>query len=308
MKGWILFDHKDKSLQSEQGEINRFIETAEKRNIDIKVIEPNQFDLIVTRGTSDSIMIDGNPTSLPDFFLPRTGASTNYYSLAIIRQLERMNVPTFNTAQSIENVKDKLFTQQILASSNLPVPRTMLAKYPINADLVEKHLRFPVVVKTLSGSQGSGVYLSKSKSEFTRLMQLIDAAKTNINIIIQEFIQTSHGQDLRVMVIGGRAIAAMQRISQKGEFRANISKGGLGKSFPLNSEIEWLATESAKILGLDIAGIDLLFDGDHFKICEANSSPGFTGLEKYCKVNIPHEIFNFISVRLGLFEQYYLAK
>ncbi|MDD4363609.1 MAG: RimK family alpha-L-glutamate ligase [Atribacterota bacterium] len=304
MKGWILFDYKDETLKSEHREIERFLETAKKRNIEIEVYEPQQFDLMVNKQASDSIMINDKPTSLPDFILPRTGASTTYYSLAIIRQLERMGIPSFNTAQSIETVKDKLFTQQILASSNLPVPRTLLAKYPINADLVEEKLGFPVIVKTLSGSQGSGVYLSKTKDGFAGLMQLINAAKTSSNIIVQEFIQSSEGRDLRVFVIGGRAIAAMQRIAQEGEFRANISKGGHGKLFPLNSEIEWLAIESAKILGLDVTGIDLLFDGDHFKICEANSSPGFIGFEKYCKIDIPNEIFNFISVRLGFFKNH----
>src|SRR5690554_7970235 len=123
MKGWILFDYKDETLKSEHREIERFLETAKKRNIEIEVYEPQQFDLMVNKQASDSIMINDKPTSLPDFILPRTGASTTYYSLAIIRQLERMGIPSFNTAQSIETVKDKLFTQQILASSNLPVPR-----------------------------------------------------------------------------------------------------------------------------------------------------------------------------------------
>lgn len=304
MKGWILFDYQDETLKNEQGEIKRFLETAKKNDIEIKIFEPQQFDLMVTREPHNSILIDDKQTLLPDFFLPRTGASTTYYSLAIIRHMERMGVPTFNSAQSIETVKDKLFTQQILASSNLPIPRTLLVKYPINADMVEENLGFPVIVKTLSGAQGSGVYLSKNKDEFIRLMQLINATKTNMNIIIQEFIQSSEGRDLRVIVIGGRAIGAMQRIAQEGEFRANISKGGQGKSFTMNSEIEWLAIESANILSLDVAGIDLLFDGNHFRICEANSSPGFTGFEKCCKIDIPSEIFNFISVRLGFFEKY----
>ncbi|MBN2396193.1 MAG: RimK family alpha-L-glutamate ligase [Candidatus Atribacteria bacterium] len=308
MKGWILFDYNDEALQSEQKEIERFLETAKKNDIEIKVFEPHHFDLMVIRETQDTILVDDKQTSLPDFFLPRTGASTTYYSLAIIRHMERMRVPTFNSAQSIETVKDKLFTQQILASNNLPIPRTLLVKFPINADMIEENLGFPVIVKTLSGSQGSGVYLSKNKDEFIGLMQLLNATKTNMNIIIQEFIQSSEGRDLRVIVIGGRAVGAMQRIAQEGEFRANISKGGYGKCLTMNSEIEWLAIESAKILGLDIAGIDLLFDGDHFKVCEANSAPGFTGFEKYCKVDIPNEIFNFISVRLGFFDKYYANK
>jgi gamma-F420-2:alpha-L-glutamate ligase len=131
---------------------------------------------------------------------------------------------------------------------------------------------------------------------------LINCTKPNVNIIIQEFIESSRGRDLRVFVIGGRAVACMERTGKAGDFKSNYSRGGSVKKFDLNPEIEWLATESAKILGLDIAGIDLLFDGDHYKICEANSSPGFEGLESCCDINIPAEIYKYIKVRLNLYE------
>src|SRR5690606_37662162 len=115
------------------------------------------------------------------------------------------------------------------------------------------------------------------------------------------FIESSRGQDLRVFTIGGRAVAAMKRSSQDGNFKANYSRGGQVEPIELTPEIEWLATETSRILKLDIAGIDLLFDGEHFKICEANSSPGFEGIEKVCDVNIAEEIYNFIRIRLGVF-------
>jgi len=106
---------------------------------------------------------------------------------------------------------------------------------------------------------------------------------------------------LQVFIVGGRIIACMERVSKDGSFKANFSRGGEVKEYPVNEEIEWLATESARILDLDITGIDLLFDGEHFKVCEANSSPGFKGLEKCCPISIPDTIFDFIQVRLGLF-------
>ena len=198
-------------------------------------------------------------------------------------------------------MKDKLYTQQLLAASNLPVPKTMLARSPLNINLIEKMIGFPVVVKTISGTQGSGVFLCETKGHLEDLMQLIDTAKTNTNFIIQEFIHNSRGRDLRVFVVGGRIIACMERVSKDGSFKANFSCGGEVKEYPVNEEIEWLATESARILDLDITGVDLLFDGEHFKICEANSSPGFKGLEKCCPISIPDTIFDFIQVRLGLF-------
>ncbi len=304
MRGWILYDDFSPGLRKERHEIDRFLEVAQEQNIDLKIVSPNQFDLIVTRDARDSVVIDGEVVPVPDFFIPRLGASTTYFALAVIRHLEQLGVYTVNSSTSIEAVKDKLYTQQILASRNMPVPKTMLAKYPVNVDLIEKQFGFPVIVKTLSGAQGTGVFLAESKSKFRDVMDLIDATNSGANIIIQEFVSSSKGRDLRVFVIGGRAIAAMERVSQDGNFKANLSQGGLSKKVELTSEMEWMATETARILNLEVTGIDLLFDENgHYKICEANSAPGFKGLEECCEnINIPGSIFNFIRIRLGMFD------
>ncbi len=290
-------------LRQEAYEIHRLLETAKKENIDLQVFSPDQFDLTVTRDDEKSILIDGKKETLPDFVLPRMGAGTTYFALAIIRHLERLGVYCINSSNSIEIVKDKLFAQQILAEKNLPTPDTMLVKFPVNVALVEKQIGFPVVVKTLSGSQGSGVFLSKSPSEFDDLMQLIEATNPKANIILQQFVKASHGKDLRVFTIGGRAIACMERNSNGDNFKANVSAGGTGKLYPITPEIEWLATQTANVLGLDVSGIDLLFDEEHFKICEANSSPGFEGLESAVDIDVAKEIFHFIRIRLGIFDR-----
>ena len=190
-------------------------------------------------------------------------------------------------------------------SDNPHFCKSALAQYTPRdfIDLVEKQIGFPVVIKTLSGSQGSGVFLSKSKEEFDDLMQLIEAANPQANIILQQFVKSSHGRDLRVLTIGGRAVACMERNSQGKNFKANVSAGGTGKSFPITPEIEWLATQTANVLNLDVAGIDLLFDEQHFKICEANSSPGFEGLEGALGIDVAKEILHFIRIRLGIFDK-----
>jgi len=301
MEGWILGKIKEEEIKEASYEILRFLEVAKKREISMRVLKPGQFDLMVTREDKKSIILNNESVQLPQFLLPREGAATPYFSLAIIRQLERLGIPTFNSSSSIEVVKDKLYTQQILATSNLPVPKTMLARSPLNINLIDKMIGFPVVVKTISGAQGSGVFLCENKGHLEDLMQLIDTAKTTTNFIIQEFIHNSRGRDLRVFVVGGRIVACMERVSKDGSFKANFSRGGEVKEYPVNEEIEWLATESSRILGLDITGVDLLFDGEHFKVCEANSSPGFKGLEKCCPISVPDIIFDFIQVRLGLF-------
>lgn len=301
MKGWIIYKKNASEVKAEMYEINRFLETAGKRDIELQILKPEQIDLIVTREDRKSILVDGEPTQLPDFVLPRMGAGTTYFALAVIRHLERLGVACFNNSSNIDIVKDKLFTQQILAEKNLPVPKTMLGKFPVNLELVKKQIGFPAVIKTLSGSQGKGVFLAKDEKSFEDLMQLIEITNSKVNIIIQEFIKESYGRDLRVFTIGGRAVACMERNAIEGDFKANFSIGGAVKEFPLTPEIEWLATETSRILGLEISGVDLLFDNDHFKVCEVNSSPGFEGLESCCKVNIAEEIFHYLQIRLGIF-------
>jgi len=301
VKGWIIYKDSPYDIHPEKYEIDRLMEEAERLNIEMHLFMPEQFDLIVTQDDDKSILLNEEYTSLPDFVLPRMGARTTYYSLAVLRQLERLGVHIFNSPESIDIVKDKLYTHQILAKSGIPVPKTMLIKYPIDVRLVEKHIGFPVVVKTISGSQGSGVFLCETKSHFEDLIQLIKETRSHTNIILQEFVKSSRGRDLRVITIGGRAIACMERIATNGGFKANFSTGGEVRNYPMNAEIEWLATESSRILNLDIAGIDLLFDGEHYKICEANSSPGFKGIEQCSGINIPEEIYHYIQVRLGLF-------
>ena len=301
MQGWILYKETEANLKPESYEIQYFIQVAKEQNIALKVLKPDQFDIIVTREDGKSLFIDGKPAALPDFVLPRMGAGTTYFALSILRHLEKLGVPCINSSFSIETVKDKLFTQQILAEKNLPVPKTMLMRFPIDVELIEKQIGFPVVIKTISGSQGKGVFLAEKKSHLIDLMQLIEVTNPKFNLILQEFIKSSFGRDLRVFVIGGRVVGCMERSSADTGFKANFSAGGTVKEHPVTPEIEWLATEASRILGLDIAGVDLLFDEDHFKICEVNSSPGFEGLQSCCNVNIPQEIYHYLQIRFGMF-------
>lgn len=304
MKGWILYREAQADLKPDSYEMFRFLEAAERRGIELEIMKPEQFELIVTREDRKSIRLDGKVTSLPDFLIPRQGASTPYFSLAIIRHLQRLGVTVINTADAIETVKDKLYTQQILAASSLPVPKTMLAKFPIDIDLVAGQIGFPVVIKTLSGAKGSGVFLAETVEQFEDVMTLIESTKSGANIILQEFIASSRGRDLRVFMIGGRVVACMQRVATDGGFKANVSRGGDPQPYAITPEIEMLAIETVRHVGLDIAGVDLLFADDHFKVCEVNSSPGFKGIERaYPEVDIAEMILRYVEVRLGQFRK-----
>ena len=158
-KGWILC----KERFHDSFETNRLIEEFETYGIDIKLIDPTTIDIFVNKENRQSILVNGESLALPKFIFPRTGSGTTYHIKAVIRHFERMGVPVINSSDAIDNVKDKLYTHQILAQSGLELPKTMLLKHPIDVDFVEKNLGFPVIVKTISGSYGKGVFLAETK-------------------------------------------------------------------------------------------------------------------------------------------------
>jgi gamma-F420-2:alpha-L-glutamate ligase len=298
IKGLIVFSKKEQELTEKDYSVLRLLEAARIRNIDLQVITPEQFELIVTRGDRKSVLINDEQVPLPNFVIPRMGACTTYYALAVIRQLEYLGVYVCNNADAISSVKDKLYMHQLLSHSKLATPHTMLAKFPIEIDVVKREIGFPLVIKNVTGTQGAGIYLCESEDKFIDVMELIYTNNSTANIILQEFVQKSRGQDLRVFVIGGRVVGCMKRAS-KSSFKANFSKGGEVSSFDLTPEIEWLSAETAKLLNLDVAGVDLLFDEGGFKVCEANSSPGFCGLEKVTGKVIAESIIEYILIKIG---------
>ena len=299
MTGWILY----KKDLSESWETQRLVEEFEKQDIQIRVGNPQDVDIYVDRDDRKSILVDGKARALPDFVIPRTGSGTTYFIKAIIRHLERLGVILINGSHSIDTVKDKLYTQQVLGESNLPVPKTLLVRHPINLEWVEQNIGFPVIIKTLSGSFGAGVFLAEDKKQFRQLLKMAEITKKSYNIIVQEFVNDSWGKDLRVFVLNGKVIGCMMRQATDDDFRANITRGGEGIPYQITDEIEWLGGESSRLLGLDIAGVDLLFDNGGFKICEVNSSPGFEGMDKFTKTNIAEDIVTYVKHKIGYSEK-----
>ena len=298
-KGWMLVKPKFQ----ESYETERLLEEFTNYNIEVKLIDPNEIDIFVNKENKQSILVNGKSLPLPKFVFPRTGSGTTYYIKAVIRHFERMGVPVINSSEAIDNVKDKLYTHQILAQSNLDIPNTMLLKHPIDINFVEKNIGFPVIVKKISGSYGRGVFLCENKKQLNQLVTMAELTKKSYDIIIQEFVKDTWGKDLRVFVVNNKVVGCMMRQSTDEDFRANLSRGGEGFPYEVNEQIEWLSSESSKALGLDIAGVDLLFQNGGFKICEVNSNPGFEGMEQFTKKNIAGEIVSFIKLKLGLYEE-----
>lgn len=296
INGWILYNDDPYDVY----ELDRLQKEAPNYNINIEIFKPNEFDILVNREDKRSIFINGERRDLPDFIWSRSGAATTYYQSCVLRQLERIGVFMINSSDSINLVKDKFHTQQILSKYNIPTPKTMFVKYPVNLDNVEKYIGFPCILKVLSGSQGKGVFLAETKRNLENDLDIIDSTNGKSNYIIQEFISDSYGKDIRAYVIGGRLVGAMKRqSSNENDFRANISNGGSGENFEITDELEMIALECAKIVDLDIAGIDLLFSGNTWKVCEINSNPGFKGFEQATGIDIPEKVFNYIKFKLN---------
>lgn len=298
MKGWILYKRNQAELTTQDHGVLRFLSVAKSLKIELEVYKPEQFELVVSPAMQGSILLDGQRVALPDFLLPRLGALTSYFGLALIRHIEQAGIYTCNSSNAIETVRDKLLLSQLLAQANLPAPRTMLVKFPVSKDLVQREIGFPLVIKNISGAQGVGIHLCQSEEGFTDLMELIACQNIHSRIILQEFIEDSHGRDLRVVVLGGKVIGCMQRIAETG-FKANCSLGGKAELYPLTPEIERLAVDCARLFNLEIAGIDLLFNKGSFNICEANSSPGFKGMESAGGEDIATSILSYVKARVA---------
>ena len=292
MKIWFIYERELDTPDAH--ETLRYIEEGKKLGHEVSVYKPNQFEILVADGAAEpSILIDGVKTALPDVCYPYLARNENmYFAMAIIREMERQGVLVFNDAACIERVCDKLHTHQVLAQHQIPTPTTMLAKFPVDVKMVEQHLGFPVVVKTVLGTQGSGVFLLKDAQEFSDMMAFIGETSAGVQLIMQKFVAASSGRDLRLFVVDGKVVGAMERRSGNGSFKANYTLGGSVEKFEPDPEAEWMAIKTARALGADIAGIDLLFTDDgHYTVCEANVFPGFKGLEKACGVNIPQAVY-----------------
>jgi RimK family alpha-L-glutamate ligase len=279
-------------------ETTRLIESFAAKGIKARACHPDNFDIIVDRNIKEGIRYNGELIELPDLVLVRLGAGILPFQLAVIRHFEQAGVLCVNSSTAIEIVKDKLRSSQMLSRAGLAIPDTMLVRFPIDEGLVTDNIGFPCVVKLVTGSYGEGVHLCETIGDYKKLMGFVDSLGAKKTMIVQEYLGERVGEDLRVLVIGGKVIGAMKRTAPEGDFRANITNGGTGSNYPVTDEIEFLARETAKALCLDIAGVDLLFDHRGFRVCEANSNPGFSGFEKYCATDVADAITDYIKFKI----------
>lgn len=298
MTGWIIIKNTDNIQPLEKYSLRRLYETAISEGIAIQILSPNQFNTIVSINQEKRTFLGKEPVLPPDFLLSRMGSGIQYNGLSLLRHMQSLGIPVFNKPDSIEKVKDKLHSAQILLKAGLPFPCTMLVTKQMDINFVQEKIGFPLVLKTISGSKGSGVILCHSKEQLADFISFMNESHNDTGFILQQFIADSHGRDIRVFVVGDKVLAAMQRTASDGSFKANYSRGGKTQAYPLTQTIIDLSMKIKSIFQLDICGIDLLFNKDEYMICEVNSCPGFEGLESCTNVNVAEEIIHYIKDKI----------
>ncbi|MBX5480554.1 MAG: RimK family alpha-L-glutamate ligase [Myxococcaceae bacterium] len=220
-----------------------------------------------------------------DVVIPRIGASITSYGLAVVNHFDMMGVPVLNASGPIARSRDKLRCLQLLAQSGIDVPRTVMARDRHNiSQLIEEVGGLPAIIKLIRGTQGVGVMIAQSLAEVQSILDTFSALDQDI--VLQEFVKESKGRDIRALVLGDRVLGAMRRTARRGEFRSNIHRGGSGKPVKLDPLWAAEAVKAAQVIGLELAGVDMLETKDGPKIMEINSSPGWEGLEQATGIDV----------------------
>ncbi len=271
----------------------RLVEEGKKRGHQVKVINPLRCYMNIAAHRPQIHYRAENLTGF-DAVIPRIGASITFYGTAVLRQFEMMGVVPGNEAVAITRSRDKLRSLQLLSRRGVGLPVTGFAHSPDDVeDMIGMVGGAPVVIKLLEGTQGIGVVLAETKKAAESVIEAFMGLKANI--LVQEFIAEAGGADIRCFVVGDRVIAAMKRQGAEGEFRSNLHRGGTATIIKLTPEERSTAVRAARVMGLNVAGVDILRSNHGPVVMEVNSSPGLEGIEQATGKNIAGIIFKFIE-------------
>ena len=275
---------------------NRLFNAGTKRGHRIDVIDYLRCYINIGENQT-AIYYDGKKLGRYDAVLPRIGASQTSYGTAIVRQFEMIGDFVINKSDAIKSSRDKLRSLQVLAKHGIDMPITGYASHTMDIhDVIEKVGKTPLIMKLLQGTQGNGMVLAETMKAAESVMNAFK--QVDADILIQEFIKESSGVDIRVIVVGKKVVAAMQRVAPEGEFRSNVHRGAATKHINLTPEEEEIAIKSTKILGLSVAGVDLMRSKRGPLVLEVNSSPGLQGIELLTGADVAGEIISFIECSL----------
>lgn len=293
MKAWIVVNEFINT--NKFTELNLWLlEAGKKKGIDID-IKTNAELMVVLGDSKDLFLIDKN---IPSFVL--------FWDkdIRLAKALENKGIRVFNSAKAIEICDDKSLTHLALENAGIRMPKTIIAPMTFSGigytnydflNQVEKHLHYPYIIKECFGSFGQQVYKVENHKELLRIIEKIGTKP----FLFQEYISSSHGRDIRINVVGDRAVAAMYRYNDEGDFRANISNGGKMKKYNPSIKLQDLAVECCKILNLDFAGVDFLFDeNEDFIVCEVNSNAHFKNIYDCTNIDVADCIVDYIMNKI----------
>jgi ribosomal protein S6--L-glutamate ligase len=274
----------------------RLVESAEQRGHEVRVIDVLRCYMNIT-SLRPTIHYGGDVLSGFDAVIPRIGASVTFYGTAVLRQFEMMNVFPLNESVAVTRSRDKLRSAQLLARKGIGMPVTGFAHNPddIN-DLLKEVGGAPLVIKLLEGTQGIGVVLAETPKAAESVIQAFMGLKANI--MVQEFIKEAGGSDIRCFVVGEKVVASMKRQGPEGEFRSNLHRGGSATLVRLTPEERSTAVRAAKIMGLEVCGVDLLRSNHGPVVMEVNSSPGLEGIESASGKDVADIIIQYMEKRV----------
>ncbi|RZA10301.1 MAG: 30S ribosomal protein S6--L-glutamate ligase, partial [Proteobacteria bacterium] len=273
----------------------RLVEAAEERGHQVRTVDYLRCIINIT-ATDPKILYGTQELTGVDAVIPRIGASYTFYGSAVVRQFELMNIYAVNRSQAIARSRDKLRSLQTLAKAGIGLPITGCAHSTKDVHgLIAIAGGAPLVVKLLEGTQGIGVVLAETRKAAESVIEAFRGL--DANIIVQEFVKEAEGCDIRCFVVGNEVVASMERRAAEGEFRSNIHRGGSGHRVEITEDERSIAVRAAQVMGLEIAGVDILRSKNGPVIMEVNSSPGLEGIEKTTKINVAGKIIQHIERR-----------
>jgi len=276
----------------------RLRQAAELRGHKASVLNTGLFAISLEERYPD-LYYDGKPVSSFDAVIPRIGAPITYFGTAVVRQFEEMEVFSANSALGIIHSRDKLRCLQILSRHDVGIPLTAFVRDRKDVlPAIQRVGGAPVIIKLLEGTQGVGVILADTIKIAEAIVETLQSAKQNV--LIQKFVAESKGKDVRAFVVGERVVAAMRRVAQGQEFRSNVHRGGTAEAITLDPEYELTAIRAAQLVGLRVAGVDMLEGKDGPQIMEVNSSPGLEGIETATQIDVAGAVIEYLEDRVNL--------
>jgi ribosomal protein S6--L-glutamate ligase len=271
----------------------RLVEAGEARGHKMPIFNHKRCYMNIM-SSNPEIHYNGEAIENVDAIIPRIGASVSFYGTAVVRQFEVQGVYSVNESVAITRSRDKLRALQLLSRKGIGLPRTGFANDPGDTDDLLKLVGgAPVVIKLLEGTQGVGVVLAETKKAAESVIEAFRGLRANF--MVQEFVREAEGADIRCFVIGDKVVAAMMRQAREGEFRSNLHRGGSAKLIKISPEERRTAVRSARVMGLNVAGVDLLRSARGPVVMEVNSSPGLEGIEKATGRDVASMIIEFIE-------------